>query len=153
MALLFMLMLLSISAVAAAESWSMKRQREREAELIWVGDQYRQAVESYWRATPGPRKALPARVEQLLNDDRFALPVHHLRRAYGDPLEDGRELEPLLRNNTLVGVHSTLQGTPVKQGGFPARYAGFAGAGSYDAWNFVFQPPALASLAPPPARR
>lgn len=149
-ALLLMLMLVSIGALSAAEVWSTARKREREVELLWVGDQYRHAVESYWRTTPGPRKVLPSSISQLLNDDRFPNAVHHLRQAYRDPMAEDVDFEPVIINNALVGVHSTSKGTPMKHAHFPKKYADFAKAETYDQWQFVFIPPSRIT-APAPA--
>lgn len=140
-ALLLMLMLVGIGALSAAELWSTARKREREVELLWVGEQYRHAVESYWRTTPGPRKILPSSISQLLTDDRFPNPVHHLRQAYRDPMAEDVDFEPVIINNALVGVHSTSKDAPVKRAHFPKMYAQFANAETYDQWQFVFIPP------------
>jgi len=153
MALLLMLMLVSIGALAAAEVWATTRKREREVELLWVGEQYRKGIESYWRATPGPRKVLPSSVSQLLTDDRFPNPVHHLRAAYRDPMAEDVDFEPVVMNNALVGVHSTSKDTPMKHADFPRRYQQFANAEDYSQWQFVFLPPmrrtAPAVVTPP----
>ncbi len=140
-ALLLMLVLVGVGALAAAEVWATTRKREREVELLWIGDQYRRAVESYWKMTPGARKVLPSSISQLLNDDRFPNPVHHLRQAYRDPMAEDTEFERIVLNNALVGVHSTSKQVPMKQAQFPRRYQKFASAEDYSQWQFVFLPP------------
>lgn len=140
-ALLLMLMLVGIGALSAAEVWSTTRKREREVELLWVGDQYRAAIESYWKTTPGPRKILPSSIAQLLNDDRFPNPVHHLRAAYRDPMDEQTDFDLIVVNNALIGVHSTSTQVPLKIARFPRRYGKFADAKDYTQWQFVFVPP------------
>jgi len=147
-ALLLMLMLVGIGALSAAEVWATSRKREREVELLWVGDQYRHAIESYWKATPGPRKVLPSSISQLLDDDRFPNAVHHLRQAYRDPMAEDVDFEPVIINNALVGVHSTSKQAPMKHAHFPRRYAQFANAEDYSQWQFVFIPPNNRFIAP-----
>jgi len=141
MALLLLLVLLGIGALAAAEVWASTRRHEREDELLWVGEQYRHAIESYWKMTPGARKALPASLDQLLDDDRFPNPVHHLRQAYRDPVADYAEFDLIVVNNALLGVRSTSRLAPVKHANFPRGYQGFAAAEDYSQWQFVFLPP------------
>jgi type II secretory pathway pseudopilin PulG len=46
LALLIMLILVAVGALAAAEVWSTTLKREREVELLFVGNQYRRAIES-----------------------------------------------------------------------------------------------------------
>jgi len=140
-ALLLMLMLVGVGALSAAEVWATARKHEREVELLWVGDQYRHAIESYWKATPGPRKALPASISQLLTDERFPNAVHHLRRVYRDPMAPDTDFEPIVVNNALVGVHSTSKDVPLKHAHFPRRYVQFAAAEDYTQWQFIFMPP------------
>ena len=60
-------------------------QREREQELLFVGSQFRNAFMSYYGATPAGR-ALPAFLEDLVEDNRFPVPRRHLRRVYADPM-------------------------------------------------------------------
>ena len=54
MGLVVLLALGGLAAVQFAESAVTARQRERETQLLWVGQQFRSALESYHRATPGP---------------------------------------------------------------------------------------------------
>ncbi len=147
-ALLLMLVLVGVGALAAAEIWSTARRHEREVELLWAGDQYRKAIESYWRITPGARKILPVSIDQLLNDDRFPNPVHHLRQAYRDPMAPDTDFEPIVVNNALVGVHSTVKDAPLKHANFPPRYQQFAAAENYSQWQFIFMPPTAFNNGP-----
>jgi type II secretory pathway pseudopilin PulG len=146
-ALLLMLMLVGIGALGAAEIWATSLKREREVELLWVGEQYRHAIESYWKTTPGPRKILPSSISQLLTDDRFPNPVHHLRAAYRDPMAEDTDFEPIVINNALVGVHSTSKAVPMKHAKFPRRYEQFSNAEDYSQWQFIFLPPVTAGGA------
>jgi len=148
-ALLLMLMLVGIGALSAAEIWSTARKHEREVQLLWVGEQYRHAIESYWKTTPGPRKILPTSIDQLLNDDRFPNPVHHLRQAYHDPMAEDVDFDLIVINNALIGVHSTSKAAPMKHAHFPKRYVQFEAAEDYSQWQFIFQPPG-ARLLPSP---
>jgi hypothetical protein len=141
-ALLLMLMLVGVGALAAGEVWATARKREREIELLWIGDQYRHAIQSYWKATPGARKILPSSVDQLLEDDRFPTPVHHLRQRYRDPMTESGEFELIVVNNALVGVHSTSTDAPMKHANFPRKYVQFEDAQDYSQWQFIFLPPA-----------
>jgi type II secretory pathway pseudopilin PulG len=140
LALLLFLALASLAAALAAEGWATARQREREAELLCVGEQYRRAIESYWRASPGPARTLPASIGQLLLDDRFPMPVTHLRRRYADPIT-GEDLALVRQGPAVAGVYSRSKDTPLKTAGFPPRYLHFSSSATYDQWRFVFHPP------------
>src|SRR5258708_16944063 len=106
LALLIMLILVGVGALGAAEVWSTTLKRERETELLFIGDQYRRAIQDYWKMSPG-RRAYPPSIDVLLTDNRFPNPVHHLRRVYRDPMTETSEFEPIMQDNALIGVHST----------------------------------------------
>jgi type II secretory pathway pseudopilin PulG len=76
---------LSIGLVAATDVWQATAHRQRVEQLEWVGAQYAQAIGSYVESTPGQGKTYPARIEDLLEDRRFATPRRHLREAYRNP--------------------------------------------------------------------
>jgi type II secretory pathway pseudopilin PulG len=147
LALLIMLMLVGVGALAAAELWSTTLKREREEQLLFVGSQYRRAIESYWKVSPG-RRAYPPTMDVLLTDDRFPTPMHHLRRLYRDPMTDTGEFEPIMQANALVGVHSTSTDTPIKHANFPVYYKAFEDADSYVKWQFIFVPKGTNLLLP-----
>ncbi len=153
LALLLAMGLMGFALMAAVEVSATARQREREQELLFAGDQYRQAIERYyWAAPPGTPRLLPTSVSQLLLDDRYPQPVQHLRRPYADPF--GEPDWGFVRiGGKLAGVHSLANVEPLKRAQFPERYAGFAVASDVSQWVFLFKPPAHAPVAPRPPSR
>lgn len=142
LALLLLLMLGSIAAMGAVEVWATTRQREQEQELLFAGSQYRQAIRHYYFSSPaGQPRALPAKLEDLLIDNRFALPVRHLRRLYPDPITSGPEWGLVLQGDRIAGVYSLSEAQPLKQTGFNAAESGFEAKASYRDWIFRFTPP------------
>jgi type II secretory pathway pseudopilin PulG len=71
---------------AIGELASHALQREKEAELLFVGDQYREAIASYYRA----QKTYPGKLDDLLEDKRAPMPRRHIRKLYRDPMTGQR---------------------------------------------------------------
>ncbi len=120
-------------------------QRAREAELIWRGQQYLQAVESYYAVKHGPQQMLPAKLEYLLRDPRFPNVVRHLRKQYVDPMtgEDWELItDPAER---IIGVRSTSSLEPFQKDGFVKPLEKLNGKSAYNEWEFVFEPPKKSS--------
>ena len=142
LAALIVLALLAIGLMASVDVWSLSRQREREQELLFVGDQYREAIRRYYLAAPsGGARSLPTSLAVLLDDDRFPLPVHHLRRAYPDPMTGSTEWGLTRAGDLIIGVYSLSEKHPVKQANFAPGYLQFSEAQSYRDWIFAFQIP------------
>jgi type II secretory pathway pseudopilin PulG len=140
-AVLLLLVLAGLAALVGAEVWATALKREREAQLLFVGEQYRRAIESYWRASPGPVKTLPTSLDVLLEDDRFPMPVRHLRRLYPDPVVGEADWKLVKAGNGILGVYSQSETIPLKRSGFPPHLLGFEDAPSYRQWRFVVQFP------------
>ena len=152
MGLVVLLALGGVAATQFAESAATATQREREAELLWVGQQYRQALESYYRASPGLAKHLPVSFDELLRDARFLQPVRHLRRLYPDPMHPEVPWGTLRRGSQIIGVYSQSGAEPLRRTGFAAGLESFEGANQYSDWRFMFVPrtaPGPAVPAPP----
>jgi type II secretory pathway pseudopilin PulG len=149
MGLVVLLALGGLAAVQFAESAATARQRERETQLLWVGQQFRQALESYYRATPGPAKHLPVTMDELLRDTRFPNPVRHLRRLYVDPLQPEVPWGIVKRGNQIIGVYSQSDTAPLRRSGFGSGLESFEGATQYSAWRFMFVPRTAAAPATP----
>jgi type II secretory pathway pseudopilin PulG len=77
--------ILGIGLSAAAEVWVMTARRQRMEQLEWAGQQYVQAIGSYFEATPGRVKTYPRTLQDLTEDKRFAFVRRHLRQVYVNP--------------------------------------------------------------------
>lgn len=149
LALLIAMVLLGIGLMAATDVWSVTRQREREQDLLFAGEQYRQAIRRYYLgAPPGTPRVLPANFDVLLEDDRYPIPVRHLRRAYPDPITGKSDWGMIKVNERIVGVFSLSEARPLKQAGFLPPNQGFKDAESYRAWVFAMPIPATRLAAP-----
>lgn len=136
---LFWLALGSLALTGEALLWSMERQREREEELLFVGDQLRRAIGSYYDASPSEPKRLPPSLDVLLEDARFLPARKHLRRVYADPMT-GTRAWGLVRGSDggVLGVYSTSQRAPLRRTGFAAVDAEFEHKARYADWQFVY---------------
>ena len=134
---LFLVVLLGIGLTALSQVWETEARREKEAQLLFVGNQFRRAIESYRDASPGPTRQYPARLTDLLADPRFPNIVRHLRKIYRDPITNGTDWGLVKRGDGIVGVYSLADKRPLKTGSFPKADAEFAGQDSYRGWRFV----------------
>jgi type II secretory pathway pseudopilin PulG len=142
LALLLVIALMGIALMAAVDVWQVTRQRERETELLFVGNQYRQAIRSYYLAgPPNGGRAFPQALSDLLDDDRFPVPVHHLRRLYADPVNPGSDWGLQMAGDRIIGVYSQSEATPLKNFDFDPRDRQFVDATSYQGWVFAYVPP------------
>jgi type II secretory pathway pseudopilin PulG len=149
--LLIGLALAGIGLMAMVDNWALQRQREREAQLLFVGEQYRQAIRHYYYGAPnGQPRQLPASLQDMLEDDRFPTPVRHLRRLYPDPLTGSSDWGELRVGDRLAGIYSRSDAQPLKQAGFAPAQAGFAGMEHYQDWVFAFTIAARFSALPVP---
>ena len=149
--LLVILVIIGISLGAAGKYWQNVIQRDKEEELLFRGDQYKQAIDRYYGAVPG-KPQYPRRIEDLLQDSRTPVTKRHLRRQYKDPIT-GEDFALILgvdpAGKYIMGVHSTSQKTPLKQSNFPDDYQDFAGKEKYSDWQFLA---AIQQIPLPPGR-
>ncbi|MBY8947414.1 type II secretion system protein [Pseudomonas sp. SH10-3B] len=138
----FMGMLVTVAVVAVmlmevGTLWSSVLQRERELELLARGNEIRRAIGLYYAAG----NTYPTSLEDLVLDRRQPTIKRYLRRAYADPLTGSADWGVVAGpGETLMGVFSTAQGTPFKQGNFSVINQRFTGQGSYQGWVFLFGP-------------
>lgn len=138
---LFVLAGLGVGMAALGSMWQTAAQREKEKELLFVGGEYRRAIESFWNQSPGKAQRLPQTLGELLSDPRFPHTIRHLRRIYRDPMT-GTSDWGLIREpgGGISGVYSLSEKKPFKTAGFPVDLEPFARAGSYRDWAFRFDP-------------
>ena len=144
-------LLLAVSATglvlaSVGELASHNAQREKEAELLFVGNEIRNAVASYYEKSPGGAKRYPQSLEALLQDERQPVIQRYLRRIYRDPLTGSAQWGLVeAPGGGIMGVHSLSEAAPVKIGNFSVADETFADAASYADWKFVYVPPQPAS--------
>lgn len=150
LALLIALALGGFAVMAAVDVWSMARQRGQEQELLFVGNQYRQAIQRYYfGAPPGTPRVLPTNLEDLLEDDRVPVPVHHLRRLYPDPMTGSPEWGILRAGSRISGVYSLSEKSTIKRDGFAPAYQQFSGLTNYRDWIFAISPTGKPTFSDP----
>jgi len=130
---------IGVALAATGTVWQQTRQREKERELLFVGSQFRQALEQYYEnPPPGKAKKFPKKLEDLLRDDRYPDVRRYLRKIYPDPMTGGAEWG-LLRgtDKAIVGLYSLSDGAPLKTANFDPEDAELAGKRHYHEWRFV----------------
>lgn len=139
-ALLAAIVIIGITLGSAAKSWQNISQREKEEELLFRGNQYRLAIESYYNYQG--RRQFPGTIDALLKDERSPNGKRHLRQQYKDPItgEDFELVRDMFHGNAIKGVYSKSDKTPVKQSGFPAELQDFEGKTQYSEWQFIKEP-------------
>lgn len=105
--LLFVIVLGGVALAALGQQQQTIQQREREAELRFRGEAIAAAILSYVEQSPDGNKALPTRLEDLLEDCRHLPARRHLRRLYTDPFT-GRADWLLLQGHLQQPVLSEL---------------------------------------------
>lgn len=131
---------------ALGERASTAVQRERETELVFRGGEIARAIAAYQAATPGPAKALPESLQDLLEDRRGPRVVHHLRRPYVDPFT-GEADWVLVKTESgrIAGVHSRAEVAAFRVADLPALKPGQRHLVSDRV--FLFSPSGAASAA------
>ena len=123
--------------------WSQDQQREREKELLFVGDQFRLAIGSYYENSPNSIKQYPTKLTDLLQDNRLPNLKRHLRQIYNDPITNSQNWGLELQQTKIIGVHSLSELKPVKKKGFPTLYEKFSDFSKYADWKFIYIPSTL----------
>lgn len=137
---LFLVVGIGVGLAAVGTVWQTSVKREKEQELLFVGNQYRQAIASYYQRSPGSVKQYPRSLADLLEDPRSLNTVRHLRRLYRDPITGEAEWGLARDGQGIVGVHSLSHEEPLKKSGFDHRDTAFEGKAQYSDWVFAFKP-------------
>jgi type II secretory pathway pseudopilin PulG len=112
--------------------------RQAEAELLAIGLEFRNALQSYAEATPNGVPPAPETLAELLRDPSYPGVRRHLRRIHYDPLT-GKADWGIIRgpDRRIAGIHSLSQRATFKRDGFPDELAALAGKESHDQWVFA----------------
>ena len=146
--LALLLIIVTMGAVlgATAEVWHTAVQREKERELLFVGNQFRQAIMLYY----ADHAKYPHNLEDLLKDSQYAATKRYLRKIYRDPMTGGKDWGVVrMADGGIAGVHSLSDKTPIKIAGFGMIGGSFDDAAKYSQWVFTYQPRRIARVKKP----
>lgn len=140
-ALLITIVMIGVILAAAGEIWHMATQREKERELLFVGDQFRRAINQYSRHTQAGSRRYPVNLEDLLKDPRTPNTQRYLRKIYLDPVTGSSEWG-LVRgpSGEIFGVYSLSEDEPIKKRNFNFADAAFEDKTKYSEWVFMGTP-------------
>lgn len=136
---LFALAAMGLLLGSAGQVWHTAAQREKEAELLFIGNQFRQAIGSYYASSPDATKDYPLKLEDLLEDQRFPVPHRHLRQLYRDPITGSAQWGLVKVGDRIAGIHSLSESQALKTA-FVGPDSTFSGATRYEQWVFRFEP-------------
>ena len=135
---LMLVALMGIGLAAAGQVWHTLQKREKERELLFIGQQFRLALNRYARHTPGQARRAPLRLDELLQDPRYPGVQRYLRKIYLDPMTAGAEWGLITGpDGEIYGVHSLSHDEPLKKSNFGLADRQFEGARKYSDWVFM----------------
>lgn len=135
--LMFAIAIAGIALAGTGVVWQMESRREKEKQLLFVGEEYRRAINSYYEKSPGGDKQYPQKLEDLLLDTRSPNIVRHLRRLYPEPMMADGRWELIRQQGRIFGVASRSLEVPIKLSGFSPEQEEFEGAADYSEWRFL----------------
>jgi type II secretory pathway pseudopilin PulG len=101
--------LMGVSLLAISEVWTQVAERQKLAQLDWVGQQYVQAIESYYYSNTGSVHFYPERLDDLLEDKRYLSVKRHIRTLYPDPFTGTLSWTPITSpTGGIQGVETTV---------------------------------------------
>jgi len=111
---LSLVVFLLLSLGKTSEHSLLSAQREKEAELLFIGQQYKIAIASYYKQSPNGINEFPLTLQSLVDDRRSLIYNHHLRRLYKDPITNGGQWG-LIKNDSdqITGVYSLSTDKPL----------------------------------------
>lgn len=140
--LLIVIAAMGATLAATGTAWHQVQQRAKERELMFVGMQYRHAIQQYYERSPGI-KAYPPTLDALLRDERQPSTKRYLRRPYRDPLTNSEQWGLVQAPaGGIMGVYSLAEGQPLMRANFPAELGWLGGTPSYAEWKFAYAPSA-----------
>jgi type II secretory pathway pseudopilin PulG len=141
--MLFAVALLALGLTVGTEVIRSSVQREKERELLFIGHQFRLAIQRYAETQDGGQRKYPPSLEELLRDSRRPGVKRHLRKLFVDPMTGKSEWGLIMLNGGVAGVHSLSDKPPIKIANFEPIDASLTGKTKYSEWIFTFPPDLL----------
>jgi len=137
--LLIVVAVIGLASVATATVNSLAQRRLSEEQLLYVGEQYRHAIQLYYEATLPGQSHYPRQLADLLKDPRFVQTRRHIRELYVDPMTGRDDWKVVIApEGGIMGVRSISQQQPIKLAHFSPPFEAFARRRAYAEWPFYF---------------
>jgi type II secretory pathway pseudopilin PulG len=151
MALVVFFGIFAIFAGSAMITGAMLQRNNAEVELLFIGGEFRNAIKSYYEASPGVPQYPPS-LADLVSDPRFPAGTRrHLRQIYPDPLTGRPDWGTIAApGGGIMGVYSLSPAKAVKRFGFPPEFKNLEGKDKISDWIFAYVAPEL-PVVPAPA--
>jgi type II secretory pathway pseudopilin PulG len=107
LAVLLIVLMLAVALGTTYERLDTIIKREKEQEWLFAGQQYKQAISSYYNQSPNGLKELPSSINDLLKDRRFVTTTRHLRKPFADAITGGDWMLIIDENHKIKGVYSS----------------------------------------------
>lgn len=149
--LLILVAVMGVTLAATGELWQTTRKRDKEEELLFVGNQFRNAIRHYYNQA-GAVTRFPTSLADLLKDPRSPSTRRYLRKIYVDPMTGSTDWGLVKGpSGEIYGVYSRSEEEPMKRANFRVADAAFEGRKRYADWQFVYLGPTQAQ--PPGAQQ
>lgn len=137
--LLALIVVMGVVLAGAAQVWHVAMKRDKEQELLFVGNQFREAIKRYYENSPAMSRRYPSTLEELLSDPRYPSTQRYLRKIYADPVR-GNVNWGLVKgpSGEILGVYSLSEDEPIKKANFSSADKGFEGRMKYADWKFMY---------------
>lgn len=111
---LLLVMVLGMALSGAKLVTDTQQRREQEKELIFAGQQYVDAIRSYYESGSGGINTYPRSVSELLRDPRFPGVRRHLRKPWKDPMTPSGDWDMIVtEEGGIIGVRSRSERKPL----------------------------------------
>lgn len=135
---LLLVAVMGTALAAAGQVWHTVQRQDKERELLFIGQQFRLALDRYAKNTPRNGARAPLRLEDLLQDPRAPGVQRYLRRIYLDPVTGSAEWGLVTgTHGEIYGVHSLSEAEPLKKSNFSRADRQFEGMTKYSDWVFL----------------
>ncbi len=150
--LMLLIVIMGVLLATIGTVWHTAQQREKEKQLLFVGNQFRQAIAAYYRQDFNGTHQYPRKLEDLLLDRRYPNVTRYLRKIFYDPMTGGTQWGLIKgADGGITGVHSLSDAVPFKTANFTKQDDSFADQKHVSGWQFVGGATLVSAAASSPA--
>ncbi|MES2075078.1 MAG: type II secretion system protein [Pseudomonadota bacterium] len=139
LSLIILVAVIGLVAASTLKMGALLQRARAEQELLNIGAEFSDALQSYANATPAGQPPQPPSLKELLKDPRFPGVRRHLRKLFVDPMTGSAEwgVVYLADKVGVIAVYSLSDAKAIKLSNFPSRYQVFEGKTLVSDWKFT----------------